>query len=107
LLKAKRKGEPNSKGGDGRHNRRGTKPHQQLANDHRVKTPQSLDRLLYVYELDWAKAKELVGTKASVVGRPGECPFAYRVRHDAGRRAAARLTRHSIEFAAPGAGPVR
>ena len=33
----------------------------------RLKTPQSLDRLLYVYELDWAKAKELANTKASVV----------------------------------------
>ena len=33
----------------------------------RLKTPQSLDRLLYVYELDWAKAKELAGTKAPVV----------------------------------------
>jgi hypothetical protein len=33
----------------------------------RLKTPQSLDRLLYVYELDWVKAKELANTKASVV----------------------------------------
>lgn len=32
----------------------------------RVKTPLSLDRLLYVYELDWAKAKELANAKAPV-----------------------------------------
>jgi hypothetical protein len=30
-----------------------------------LKTPQSLDHLLYVYELDWAKAKDLASTKAS------------------------------------------
>ncbi len=30
----------------------------------RLKTSQSLDRLLCVYELDWAKAKELASTKA-------------------------------------------
>jgi hypothetical protein len=32
----------------------------------RVKTLPSLDRLLYVYELDWAKAKELANAKAPV-----------------------------------------
>jgi hypothetical protein len=32
----------------------------------RVKTPLSLDRLFYVYELDWAKAKELVKAKVPV-----------------------------------------
>jgi hypothetical protein len=32
----------------------------------RVKTPPSLDQLLYVYELDWAKAKELANAKAPV-----------------------------------------
>jgi hypothetical protein len=31
----------------------------------RLKTPQSLDHLLCVYELDWAKAKDLPSTKAS------------------------------------------
>ena len=35
----------------------------------RVKTPQSLDRLLYVYELDWAKAKDLANAKAPVADR--------------------------------------
>jgi hypothetical protein len=33
----------------------------------RLTTPQSLDRLLYIYELDWAKAKELASTRAPVV----------------------------------------
>jgi len=32
----------------------------------RVKTPPSLDRLLYVYELDWVKARELVKAKVPV-----------------------------------------
>jgi hypothetical protein len=32
----------------------------------RVITPPSLDRLFYVYELDWAKAKELVKAKVPV-----------------------------------------
>jgi hypothetical protein len=33
----------------------------------RLTTPQSLDRLLYIYELDWAKAKELASARAPVV----------------------------------------
>ena len=32
----------------------------------RVKTPPRLDRLFYVYELDWAKARELVKAKVPV-----------------------------------------
>ena len=32
----------------------------------RVKPPPSLERLFYVYELDWAKAKELVKAKVPV-----------------------------------------
>jgi hypothetical protein len=32
----------------------------------RVITPPSLDRLFYVYELDWTKAKELVKAKVPV-----------------------------------------
>jgi hypothetical protein len=32
----------------------------------RVVTPPSLDRLFYVYELDWAKAKQLVKAKVPV-----------------------------------------
>jgi hypothetical protein len=32
----------------------------------RVKKPPSLDRLLCVYELDWARAKELANAKARV-----------------------------------------
>jgi len=32
----------------------------------RVKTPPSLDRLFYVYELDWVKAMELVKAEAPV-----------------------------------------
>jgi hypothetical protein len=32
----------------------------------RVKMPLGLDRLLYVYELDWVKAKELANAKAPV-----------------------------------------
>jgi hypothetical protein len=32
----------------------------------RVKTPPSLERLFYIYELDWAKARDLVRTKVPV-----------------------------------------
>jgi len=32
----------------------------------RVRTPPSLDRLFYVYELDWVKARELVKAKVPV-----------------------------------------
>jgi hypothetical protein len=32
----------------------------------RVKTPPSLERLFYVYEMDWAKARDLVTTKVPV-----------------------------------------
>jgi hypothetical protein len=35
----------------------------------RLRTPQNLDRLLYVYELDWAKAKDLANAKAPVADR--------------------------------------
>jgi hypothetical protein len=34
----------------------------------RLKTPQSLDHLLYVYELDWAKAKDLATKASATVG---------------------------------------
>jgi hypothetical protein len=34
----------------------------------RVKTPPSLERLFYVYELDWDKARELVKAKVPVDG---------------------------------------
>ncbi|MHC4050149.1 hypothetical protein [Bradyrhizobium sp. 25ACV] len=32
----------------------------------KVKTPPSLERIFYVFELDWAKAKQLVKEKAPV-----------------------------------------